>query len=175
VTALALQFAALTKDHDRATFSSDSPAIDRWFQTQAGQEERRGVSRVVVATDHVGIAGFYTLSMFSVALDAVPPEVARRLPKYEDIPAALIGRLARSQRLSGMGVGERLVTHALDKILTASQTVAAFTVVVDAKDEGAAAFYERLGFIRLPKRPSRLFMLTETAEAARRLGRRPAR
>jgi ribosomal protein S18 acetylase RimI-like enzyme len=175
VTASALQFAPLTKDHDRATFASGSPALDRWFQTQAGQEERRGVARVFIATDDVGIAGFYTLSMFSVALDAVPPEVARRLPKYEDIPAALIGRLARAQRLSGMGVGERLVTHALDKILTASQTVAAFTVVVDAKDEGAAAFYERLGFIRLPKRPNRLFMLTETAEAARRLGRRPSR
>jgi ribosomal protein S18 acetylase RimI-like enzyme len=92
---------------------------------------------------------------------------------HADVPAALIGRLARARRLAGMGVGERLVTHALEKILTAPRTVAAFTVIVDATDEAAAAFYERLGFIRLPRRPHRLFMLTETATGARKRGSSP--
>jgi ribosomal protein S18 acetylase RimI-like enzyme len=173
VTSPGLHFAPLGKEHDRATFSCGSPELDRWFRTQAGQEERRGVTRVVVATDDLGVAGFYTLSMFSLAMDSVPAEVSRRLPRYRDIPAALIGRLARAQRLSGMGVGERLVTHALEQILTTSRTIAAFTVVVDAKDRAAATFYERLGFIELPKRPGRLFMLLETAAAARRASVRP--
>ncbi|MDB4981989.1 MAG: family acetyltransferase, partial [Myxococcales bacterium] len=144
---MTLSFGPLTKRHDRATFSSGSPTLDRWFRTQASQDEKRGVSRVVVATDADGIAGFYTLSMFSVALDSVPPAVARRLPRYGDVPAALIGRLARAQRLAGTGVGELLVFNAFERISAATNSVAAFFIVVDAKDNRAATFYRRLGFV----------------------------
>jgi ribosomal protein S18 acetylase RimI-like enzyme len=163
---LNLRFEALGRTHDRAGFSSGSPVLDRWFRTQAGQDERRGVTRVVVATDEVGIAGFYTLSMFSLTFASVPAEVSRKLPKYPDVPAALIGRLARAKRLAGKGVGERLLSDALERILGAARTVAAFAIVVDAKDERASAFYRRLGFAALPNRPNRLFMLAETAAAA---------
>jgi ribosomal protein S18 acetylase RimI-like enzyme len=165
---LKLAFGPLGKAHDRTQFSSGSPILDRWFRTQAGQEDRRGVSRTIVATDDQGLAGFYTLSMFSVALDSVPAEVARRLPKYADVPAALIGRLARAQRLAGQGVGELLVLDAFERISTVTATIAAFFVVVDAKDERAAAFYRRLGFVAFPTRSSRLFMLTQTGASALR-------
>jgi GNAT superfamily N-acetyltransferase len=165
---LNLVFRPLDKTHDRAGFSSGSAILDRWFRDQASQDERRGVARTIVASDDQGAAGFYTLSMFSVSLDSIPPEVARRLPKYADVPAALIGRLARAQRLAGRGIGELLVLDAFERIATATQTVAAVFIVVDAKDEKAALFYRRLGFIAFPARPSRLFMLTQTGAAALR-------
>ena len=158
-----LRFESLRKAHDRTTFSSGNAALDSWFRTQAGQEERRGVTRVVVAVDEIGIAGFYTLSMFSLALDAVPSEVARRLPRYPDVPAALIGRLARARRLAGEGIGERLVADALERAIQAARTVAAFAIVVDAKDEPVARFYRKIGFIGLVGRQNRFFMLAETA------------
>lgn len=160
---LKLQFAPLGKEHDRKSFTSGSSVLDRWFRTQAGQESRRGVARVVVASDHEGIAGCYTLSMFSLAFDSMPPEVSRRLPRYPELPAALIGRLARAERCKGKGVGELLVADALERVLGAARSVAAVAVVVDAKDEPAAAFYGRLGFIKFPNRPNRLFMLADTA------------
>jgi len=118
---------------------------------------------VVVAVDDVGIAGFYTLSMFSIALDEVPSDIAPRLPRYPDVPAALIGRLARAERMKGKGVGDRLVADALERIVEATRTIAAFAIVVDAKDDNAARFYQRFGFISLPKRRNRLFMLADTA------------
>ena len=129
---------------------------------------------MVVASDDEGIAGFYTLSMFSLAFDSIPPEVSRKLPRYPDVPAALIGRLARAERLTGKGVGELLVADALERVLSAARSVAAFAIVVDAKDERAAAFYRRLGFIGLPNRANRLFMLADTAGKASRLSARAA-
>lgn len=161
-----LRFEPLGGRHDRTAFTCGSEALDRWFRTQAGQDERRGVTRVFVALDDEGIAGFYTLSMLSLALDTVPADVRRKLPRYPDVPAALIGRLARAERLSGQRVGELLVADALRRILVAARSVAAFAIVVDGKDGRAQAFYQGLGFIPFPMRPGRLFMLAETAAAA---------
>jgi hypothetical protein len=36
--------------------------------------------------------------------------------------------------------------------------VASAVVIVDAKDDSAAAFHKRYGFIELPKTPKRLFL-----------------
>jgi hypothetical protein len=37
-------------------------------------------------------------------------------------------------------------------------------VIVDAKDDSAAAFYKKYGFIELPKTPKRLFLPMATIE-----------
>jgi hypothetical protein len=94
---MSLRFEPLPKRHDRTTCSCGNSALDRWFRTRAGQNPRRGVSRVFVALDEHGLAGSYTLSMFSLALEAIPADIAAMLPKYPDVPAALIGRLARAE------------------------------------------------------------------------------
>ena len=158
-----LRFEPLTKAHDRRTFSSGSEVLDRWFRTQASQDERRNVARVFVALDEVGVVGFYTLSMFSIAAGAFPPDVAGNLPRYPDVPAALIGRLARAGRARGKGVGELLVFDALRRIVATSRDVAAFAIVVDAKDDHARSFYASLGFSSFPSRPLRMFMPAATA------------
>jgi ribosomal protein S18 acetylase RimI-like enzyme len=161
-----LSFELLNKRHDRASFACGVPELDRWFKLQAGQEERRNVARVVVANDEHGVAGFYTLSMFSLSIEQIPPAISHKLPRYPDVPATLIGRLARAQRLRGQGVGDLLVADAVNRVLDASRMIATFAIVVDAKDDAASSFYQRLGFIPFPTRPTRLFLLVETARAA---------
>jgi ribosomal protein S18 acetylase RimI-like enzyme len=160
----------LGKQHDRAKFSSGQPDIDDWFRRRAGQDQRRDIARVFVALDdELGIVGFYSLSSYSLALDDLPAEIAHKLPRYDAIPAARIGRLARDERARGQGVGELLLADAVRRILGAGRSVAVFAIVVDAKDERAVAFYRRFGFKPFPLRPNRLFLLTATALAA--LGR----
>ena len=44
--------------------------------------------------------------------------------------------------------------------------VASYAIVVDAKDDQGRTFYQSHGFIPLPSRPYRLFLLTETAASA---------
>lgn len=156
----------LGKHHDRAGFSCGQPDLDRWFRLQASQDEKRNVARVFVAADtELGVVGFYSLSSLSLSLEHLPEEVAHRLPRYDAIPAALIGRLARDERVRGQGVGELLLADAIQRILGAGRSIAVFAIVVDAKDERAAAFYKAFGFRAFPLRPKRLFLLTATAAA----------
>jgi ribosomal protein S18 acetylase RimI-like enzyme len=163
---VALRFESLSSKHDRGAFECGAPALDGWFRTRATQDERRNVARIFVALDDHGIVGFYSLSMFTLALDDLPPELADKLPKYKALPAALIGRLARHVRARGQGVGELLLADAITRVLGVAQSVAAFAIVVDAKDDAAIAFYRTFGFIQFPSSPSRLFLPAKSAAAA---------
>lgn len=157
----------LGKHHDRAAFRCGDVALDRWFEMRAGQDNRRDVARVFVSVNAAGaVTGFYSLSAFALSLDAVPAELAAKLPRYDLIPAALIGRLARDERQRGTGLGALLLADAIRRIIAVGRELAVFAIVVDAKDEAAAAFYQSFGFKPFPLHPERLFMLTATAVAA---------
>jgi hypothetical protein len=47
------------------------------------------------------IAGYYTFAATGLALSDLPPVLAKKLPRYPLMPAALIGRLAISTRHQG--------------------------------------------------------------------------
>jgi GNAT superfamily N-acetyltransferase len=153
--------------HDRARFSCGQPDLDAWFRLRASQDEKRNVARVFVAVDvELGVVGFYSLSSLSLSMESLPEEMAHKLPRYDAIPAALIGRLARDERVRGQGVGELLLADAIRRILGAGRSIAVFAIVVDAKDERAADFYRTFGFQAFPLRPKRLFLPAATAAAA---------
>ena len=153
--------------HDRAAFSCGVAALDEWFRHRAGQDERRNIARAFVAIDdRYGIVGFYSLSSFTLAINDLPSEHSKRLPRYDLIPAALIGRLARDERVRGEKIGPLLLADAVRRVLRASSSLAVFAIVVDAKDEKAANFYRAFGFAPFPSRRLRLFMtIDEAAEA----------
>jgi GNAT superfamily N-acetyltransferase len=164
---LSLAFEPLGKQHDRSRFSCGQDELDDWFRRRAGQDERRNIARVFVAVDaKLGVVGFHSLSSFRLEFNDLPKEIARKLPRYDGIPAALIGRLARDSRVHGKGIGELLVADAVRRILGTAKSLAVFAFMVDAKDERAAAFYEGFGFRRFPLRANRLFLLASTAVAA---------
>lgn len=157
----------LGSHHDRTAFACGQPDLDGWFQRRAGQDQKRDVARVFVAVDDdLGAVGFYSLSSYTLAIVDLPEAIAKKLPRYEAIPAALIGRLARDVRVRGRGVGELLLADAVRRVLGVARSLAVFAIVVDAKDEAAAEFYRRFGFRAFPTRPLRLLMPTSVAAAA---------
>lgn len=164
-----LTFESLDRHHDRAGFSCGVPVLDAYLKTKAGQDMRRDVARVFVATppQSADIAGYYTLSGFSIALDQLPPDLARKLPPYGELPAALIGRLARDRRWHGQGVGELLLADAIARVVDVAPRLAIYAIVVEAKDENAGAFYRSFGFRPQLSRPNRLFLPLATARQAR--------
>lgn len=169
-SALRLVIEPLGKHHDRARFSCGQPPLDDWFRLRASQDEKRNVARVFVAVEaDWGVVGFYSLSSLSLSLENLPEDVAHKLPRYDAIPAALIGRLARDERMRGQGVGEMLLADAIQRILSAGRSIAVFAIVVDAKDEWASAFYKTFGFQAFPLQSKRLFLLTSTAASGLRL------
>lgn len=164
---MALAFEPLGKQHDRSTFSCGQAELDDWFRRRASQDQRRNVARVFVAVEsELGVIGFYSLSSFKLEFDNLPEEIARKLPRYDGVPAALIGRLARDLRVRGKGVGELLVADAVRRTLNAARSLAVFAIVVEAKDENAVRFYESFGFRRFPLHPNRLFLPASSAAAA---------
>jgi predicted GNAT family N-acyltransferase len=153
------RFEPLAPAHDRAAFSCGVERLDTYLHKQAGQDVKRRVAAAFVLTpDGKTIAGYYTLSQYFVELEAVPPEIARRLPKYPLVPATLLGRLAVSTAFRGARLGELLLMDALSRFLSLTIQIASAAVIVDAKDEGAAAFYKKYGFIELPQVPKRLLL-----------------
>ncbi len=149
----------LGSQHDRAAFSCGVEILDGYLQRQAGQDVKKRVAAVFVLTpDGFEIAGFYSLSQYSVHLDSLPENISRRLPRYPLVPATLIGRLAVTEAHRGEGFGEHLLMDALHRSLVASTQVASAAVFVDAKDETARAFYCKYGFIHLPAFSNRLFL-----------------
>lgn len=167
MTGLGIVIEPLATHHDRSAFSCGELELDDWFRRRASQDERRNVARVFVAVDStLGIVGFYSLGAYTLALADLPEALAKKLPRYDAIPAALIGRLARDVRVRDRGLGELLLADAVRRILAAAHSMAVFAIVVDAKNDRAANFYSRFGFMSFPTRPDRLFMLTSVAAAA---------
>src|ERR1035441_117384 len=81
--------------HDRSAFSCGVPALDTYLHRQAAQDmEKHAAVVYVAANEPPAIAGYYTLSQFSIDLVRLPEDLARRLPRYPVVPATLLGRLA---------------------------------------------------------------------------------
>lgn len=133
-------------DHDRAGFNCGVAELDSYLQRQANQDMRRlvAVCFLLIENDTESIAGYYTLSAASVSLADLPPETQKRMPRYPTVPAVRIGRLALDHRFQGQKLGGVLLIDAIRRAHVADIGIAA--VVVDAKHETAAAFYEHHGF-----------------------------
>ena len=162
---MTLSVEALARHHDRARFQCGSDALDRYIREQASQDARRNVSRVFVAIpgDLEEVAAFCTLSAGSVERGSLPEDLTKRLPRYP-VPVALLGRLGVDRRWSGQGLGSALLIDALRRVRLASDTLAVYAVVVDAKGERVCAFYKRFGFIELPDSAMRLFLPMPTID-----------
>ena len=153
------------KQHDRAAFSCEQESLDRYLKERATQEIKKRVAAVYVLTpDGKTIAGYYTLSQYAIEAGELSPALVQQLhlPKYDKLPATLLGRLARSKEFKGRGLGELLLMGALKRALEHSRNIASVAVVVDAIDENARAFYRSYGFIDIPNRPNQLFLPMKT-------------
>ncbi len=173
---MAIRIEPLAKRHDRGAFSCGEPSLDDWFKHRASQDAKRDLAQVFVAIDDdPGLVGFYSLSAFTLQLEDLPVDLAKKLPRYDAIPAALVGRLARDVRVRGQRVGEVLMADAIGRVLDARERLGIFAIVVDALSGKAQAFYKSFGFVPLPTRPDRLFLLTAVAEQGRAGALRPRR
>lgn len=151
------RLAPLDAAHDRTAFNSDSAPLNRYLREQVTQDVRRRVAACFVAlADGQRIAGYYTLASASLLLADLPASTSKKLPRYPTVPAVRMGRLAIDQAFKGQGLGGALLADALDRAARAE--IAAYALMVDAKDESAADFYRHHGFIALPDSPRTLFL-----------------
>lgn len=147
------------KHPERKNFSCSEPALNTYLSRYAGQHEQTGIARTFLATtaDDDELVGYYSLSMGSIPRDNLPDSQQKRFPAFP-IPVARLARLAVDQRYQGQGVGEFLLMAALEQCYRLSLEMGMAAVVVDAKHEQAAQFYQRYGFESLPDQPLLLWL-----------------
>lgn len=140
---------ALGGGHDRAGFSSGVAALDRYFREQVTQDVRRRATSCYVAIELAGgkVAGYYTLAASGIPLSDLPGSLIKKLPRYPSVPVARLGRLAVDGAYRGRKLGSALLWDAGMRALRSE--IAVYALVVDAKDESAAAFYRHHGFVAL--------------------------
>ena len=161
-----IHIAALSRsaklDAARAVFDCGSEPLNRYFKELVTQDISRNLACCFVAYDLVNESsnvtplGYYTLSSASVAMLDLPSELTKKLPRYPSVPAVRLGRLAVSAQAQGTGLGGVLLVDAIER--TKRSDIAAYAMVVDAKDEAAVRFYEHFGFVRFVSLPSMLYL-----------------
>jgi ribosomal protein S18 acetylase RimI-like enzyme len=158
MTSAAFRFEPLAGQHDRESFCCGEDALDRYLQERATQDIRRKIANCFVAVEIATgrVAAYYTLSAESIALGDLPPEVIKRLPRYPTVPAVRIGRLAVDEKFRRRGLGAAILMDAAQR--TMHGPVAAFAMLVDAKNDEGVAFYRHNEFRALGSRPRTLFL-----------------
>ena len=158
---------ALSRRHDRAGFDCGVAALNEYLQRYARQNHESGGAKtfVAVAPDAPAIVlGYYTISPGAIAFAKAPAMLTRNLGRYE-VPVFRLGRLAVSRDSQGRGLGGDLLLAAGERTLAVAQEVGGVALAIDAKDERAAAWYERFGALRLLDDPLRLVLPLDTIRA----------
>ena len=149
-----------SKFHNCAEFDCGTHELNDYLVRRATQDRRRNISQIYVLVDAdepVKVLGYYTLSAAQVDAEQLSEKERRRLPRYP-IPCFRMGRFAVRQDLQGQGIGKRLLGCAVDRCLHARQQVAAYALIVDAKDAKAKSFYEYFGFVAFTDAPLSLYL-----------------
>lgn len=159
---------ALTRDHDRTGFDCGVPALNDYLRRYARQNHESGGAKtfVAAAVDAPStVLGYYTIAPGAIDFADVPAAVTRGLGRY-DVPVFRLGRLAVAVREQGHGLGGALLMAAGRRALAVAAAVGGVALVIDAKDEAAAGWYERFGALRLLEHPLALVLPLATIEAA---------
>lgn len=156
------------KKHDRASFDCGDADLDTYLKRYARQNHDSGGAKcfLAVPTDEpTRILGFYTLSPASLDYARTPALAKRGLGRY-DVPVFRLGRLAVDRTTQGRGLGGSLLLRAAARCIRVAQEVGGVALLIDAKNDHAAKWYEGYGALRLADAPLSLVLPLAVAFAA---------
>jgi predicted GNAT family N-acyltransferase len=146
---VALEIRRLAQDDLVKAFDCGDNALDSYLKRHAwiNQEQSLiGVTYVSVEESHPKtIVGYYTIATGDVPRDSLPADMTKALPRYQNLPVALLARLAVDRRFQGSGLGKNLLRHAFESVLNLSKQIGCRFVIVDAYST-AVGWYARYGF-----------------------------
>lgn len=149
----------LSKQHDRAAFDCGVEELNTFIQKTARRQHERHLVRTTVLVDAdqpERILAYYSTAPCEIA----PPPGIKAWKKYpHPVPFLRMTRLASDLSARGQGLGElALLSAVMDAATISREFTAIGGLVVDAKDQRAAAFYEKYGFLRLEEDGLQLFL-----------------
>ncbi len=171
MTALVWHETSIAKRHDRAAFDCGDADLNLYLQKFARQNHESGGAKCFIAAPSDApsrILGFYTLSPASLEYSRTPALAKRGLAHY-DVPVFRLGRLAVDRTAQGRGLGGALLLRAADRCIRVAEDVGGVALLIDAKNDRAARWYESYGAIRMDDSPLSLVLpLAVAADALKR-------
>lgn len=158
----------LVAEHRVDDFQCGVEELDVWLKQRALKNQQSGVSRTFVICGDRQVIGYYSVASAQLHRPIATSRLRRNMP--EEIPAALIGRLAVDRNCQARGLGADLVFDAVRRIAGAADHLGVRLILIHAISEQACAFYERLGFERSPV--ERWTLMTTVADAMAAMERR---
>jgi hypothetical protein len=158
----------LDRSHDRKAFDCGEPALNEYLQKYARQNHESGGAKTFVAVEAskpTTVLGYYTLSPASIDYARTPAVARRGLGRYE-VPVYRLGRLAVATSAQHKGLGAGLLLAAGRRCLAVSAEVGGVALLIDAKSDRAAIWYEGFGAVRLDDAPLTLVLPLKTVAAA---------
>lgn len=149
-----------TPEDGQSGFECEHASLNNFFRDFAVRHQRQDISRTWVLPRPEGtsqlppVLGFYTLTLAEVSTQDYVSAAGihpKKTPRFAALPVILLGRLARHQMLRGLKsdgatIGEVLLDDAQLRALSICELAGGVAVIVDAKDEHAADFYEKHGY-----------------------------
>ena len=157
----------LSREHNRKTFDCGDEEVVKFLREKALQDQERDLSRTMVLVDLASspkrIIGYHTLVMTQVRQEEIPndrPRITR------GIPVILLGQLGVDNNFQGKGFGDLLLIDVQSRVHEIAQKVGIRALMLDARTELLAEWYEKHDFVRFTK-SLRMF---KSIEAIRQLG-----
>jgi len=151
----------LEREDDHSAFECSKPELDEWLRKYAFADQQSNSSVTWVLTrDEKGVIGYYTLAPQSIdPRHGDPGRLGKGLPTERPIPVYLLARLALDASEHGQSLGADLLRDALARCAAGAESFGGRAVLVHAKDDEAARFYEHHGFVAMEENPRSLHLL----------------
>ena len=157
------KFEELNRFHNRIGFDCGVKQLNEYLHNLARQNLKKGLSRTFVLIKKSvpkEILGFYTLSVFEIAAEKLPPKFAKKYKGY--LPGVKIARFAIDTNLQKQGLGKHMIINAIKRVIAISENVGVIGLFVDAKNEDSKKYYLKFGFIPLQDHSLKLFLPLKT-------------
>jgi GNAT superfamily N-acetyltransferase len=141
----------LSAAHRRKLFDCGEEEGNRFLHEQALQDAGKELSRTMVLVDEVAdparVVGNHTLLFMQVR----QAEITQDRPKIKrPIPVILLGQLGVDRDFQRRGYGDLLLMDAQARVHEISLRASVRALVLDARNERLACWYESHDFIRFP-------------------------
>lgn len=141
----------ISRQHNRKLFDCGADEINRFLREQALQDNEKDMSRTMVLigdqTDQTRIIGYYTLAIRLVKQEEIPKDKPRI---KRSIPVVLLGQIGVDKAFQGRKLGELLLMDAQARTDEVSRRTGIRAMMLDARSDRLARWYEQHGFVRFP-------------------------